>query len=65
MVNKLSLNVGKTKYLLFHKPSRVDDLALKLPLLSINNQEIKHHPIRNSLGIFWIKSFMEGTFKRY
>ena len=27
MANKLSLNVGKTKYLLFHKPSRVDDLV--------------------------------------
>ena len=27
MANKLSLNVGKTKYSLFHKPSRVDDLV--------------------------------------
>ena len=25
MANKLSLNVGKTKYSLFHKPIRVDD----------------------------------------
>ena len=31
----LSLNVGKTKYSFFHKPSRVDDLPLKLPKLSI------------------------------
>ena len=37
MANKLSLNVGKTKYSLFHKPSRVDDLPLKLPKPSINN----------------------------
>ena len=29
------------KYSLFHKPSRVDDLPLKLPKLGINNQEIK------------------------
>ena len=29
--NKLSLNVGKTKYSLFHKPSRKDDLPLLLP----------------------------------
>ena len=57
MANELSLNVGKTKYSLLHKPSKVDDLALKLPLLSINNQEIKHHPIRNFLGIFWMKIF--------
>ena len=39
--NRLSLNIGKTKYSLFHKPRRVDDLPLKLPKLSINNQEIK------------------------
>ena len=38
MANKLSLNVGKTKYSLFHKPRRVDDLPFKLPKLSINNQ---------------------------
>ena len=41
MENKLSLNVGKTKFSLFHKPSRVDDLPLQQPKLSINNQEIK------------------------
>ena len=29
--SKLSLDVGKTKYSLFHKLSRVDDLPLKLP----------------------------------
>ena len=28
-------------YSLSHKPSKIDDLALKLPKLSINNQEIK------------------------
>ena len=41
MANKFSLNVAKTKYLLFHKPSRVGNPPLKLPKLSINNQEIK------------------------
>ena len=41
MANKFSLNVGKAKYSSFHKPSRVDDLPLQLPKLSINNQEIK------------------------
>ena len=41
MANKLSLNVAKTKYSLFQKPSRVDDLPLKVPKLSINSQETK------------------------
>ena len=54
MANRLSPNVGKTKYWLFHKSSRVDDLPLQLPKLSINNQE---HPIQNFLGFFWMKIF--------
>ena len=65
MTNKLSLNVGKTKYFLFHKPSRVDDLPLKLPKVSINNQEIKEHPLQNFLGSFGWKPFMKGTFKMH
>ena len=51
MANKLSLNVGKTKYSLFHKPSRVDDLPLKLPKLSLNNQEIKRASYTKFLGV--------------
>ena len=51
MANNLSLNVGKTKYSLFHKPSRVDDLPLKLPKLSINNQEIKRASYTKFLGV--------------
>ena len=51
MANKLSLAVGKTKYSLFHKPSRVDDLPLKLPKLSINNQEIKRASYTKFLGV--------------
>ena len=49
---KLFLNVGKTKYSLFHKPGRVDDLPLKLPKLSINNQEIKRASYTTFLGVF-------------
>ena len=41
LANKISLNVGKTKYSLFHKPSRVDDLPFKLLKLSTDDQEIK------------------------
>ena len=61
MANKLSLNIGKTKHSLFHKPSRVDDLPLKLPKLSINKQEKKGHCIQNFVGLFWIKIFHGRT----
>ena len=36
MANK-NVNVGKMNYSLFHKPSRVDDLPLQLPKLSISD----------------------------
>ena len=39
--NKLSLNVEKTKYSFFHKPSKKDDIPLRLPKLIINNYEIQ------------------------
>ena len=51
MTNKVSLNVGKMKYSLFHKPSRVADLPLKLPKLSIDNEEIKTAFYRKFLGV--------------
>ena len=57
MANKLSLNVAKTKYSLFHKPSRVDDPPLKPRKLSINNQEIKRASYINFWGFFWMKIF--------
>ena len=65
MANKLSLKVEKTKYSLFHKPSRVDDLTNKLTKLSINNQEIKRASLQKFLGFFGWKSFMAGKFKIY
>ena len=39
--NKLSLNVEKTKYLFFHKPSKKGYIPFRLPKLIINNNEIK------------------------
>ena len=39
--NKLSLNVTKTKYSFFHKPSKKDNILLVLPKLNICNNEIK------------------------
>ena len=39
--NKLSLNEIKTKFTFFHKSWDKDNLPLKLPILKINNFEIK------------------------
>ena len=50
--NKLSLNVTKTKYSLFHKPSKKDNIPLVLPKLSICNNEIKQSESIKFLGVF-------------
>ena len=39
--NKLSLNVEKTKYSFFHKPSKKDVIPIRLSKLIINNYEIQ------------------------
>ena len=39
--NKLSLNVGKIKYSLFHKPSGKDDLSLFFPRLLIKKHKVE------------------------
>ena len=39
--NKLSLNVEKIKYSFFHKPSKKDDIPLRLPKLIINKSKIQ------------------------
>ena len=50
--NKLSLNVKKkTKFSIFHKASRRDDLPLVLTKLFINNQVIKRQSSTKFLGI--------------
>ena len=41
--NKLSLNVKKPKFSIFHKAIRRDDLPLVLPKVFINNQVIKNN----------------------
>ena len=51
MLNKLSLNVVRTIYLLFYKLNRADDLPLKLAKLSINSQEIKKESCAKFIGI--------------
>ena len=49
--NKLSLNLEKTKYSFFHKPSKKDDIPLCLPKLIINNYEIKREESIKFLGV--------------
>ena len=57
--NKLSLNVSKTKYSIFHKPSKREGSPLLLPKLNINNSEIERSGCLKFLGvlldqnIFW------------
>ena len=49
--NKLSLNVEKTKYSFFHKPSLKDDISLHLPKLITNNYEIQREESIKFLGV--------------
>ena len=49
--NKLSLNLGKTKYSLFHKPSRKDDLPLLLPRLLIKKHKVERVKSTKFLGV--------------
>ena len=48
--NKLSLNESKTKFTLFHISWDKDNLPLKLPILKINNFEIKRTTSIEFLG---------------
>ena len=48
--NKLSLNVEKTKYSFFRRPSKKDDTPLCLPKLIINNYEIQRKECIKFLG---------------
>ena len=49
--NKLSLNVGKTKYSLLYKPSRKDDLPLLLPRLLIKKHKVQRVKSIKFLGV--------------
>ena len=41
LANKLFLNVGKTKYMLFHKPTDQENVLLKSPSLQLNGNIIE------------------------
>ena len=70
--NKISLNEGKTKFTLFHKPRDKDNLPLQLPNLKINNNEIKRSSSIKLLGVLvdenltWIDhiTLVENTLSR-
>ena len=49
--NKLSLNIKKTKFSIFHKASRRGDLPFVLAKHFINNQVIKRQSSIKFLGI--------------
>ena len=49
--NKLSVNVGKTKYSLFHKSSRKDNLPLLLPRLLIKKYKMERVKSIKFLGV--------------
>ena len=51
--NKLSLNEGKTKYNLFHKPKDKDNIPLKLPILNMNEKEIQRTDCIRFLGVLF------------
>ena len=51
--NKLSLNEGKTKYTLFHKPTDKDNIPLKLPKLKMNEKEIQRTDCIRFLGVLF------------
>ena len=49
--NKLSINVDKTNFILFHKARDRDNLPLKLPVLTINGVPIKQVNSTKFLGV--------------
>ena len=49
--NKFSLNSDKTNFTLFHKTSLSDDLPLKLPQLTMNNESINRKVSLKFLGV--------------
>ena len=49
--NNLSLNEGKTRLTLLHKLRDRDNLPLQLPVLKINNYEIKKSSSIKFLGV--------------
>ena len=51
LANKLSLNVGKTKFSLFHKSGKKYSIPSHLPTLKINNHDIERINTMKFLGV--------------
>ena len=49
--NKLSLNIKKTKFLLFHKTTQADRLPLRIPSLYLNNTKVDRSENIRFLGV--------------
>ena len=55
----------KAKYSFFCKPSKKDDISLRLPKLVINDYEIQREEYRVSWGFIRVKLNMERIHKTY
>ena len=51
LANKLSLNLEKTKYMIFHKCTDQENIPLKLPLLQLNSNIIERENSLKFLGV--------------
>ena len=58
--NKLSLNLEKTKYSFFHKPSKKDDIPLFPPKLVISRYEIQREESVKFFGVL-----LQGWDRKY
>ena len=64
--NKVSLNVGKTKFLLFHKSGKKYSIPSHLPTLKINNHDIERVNTMKFLGVLlddnllWKGNYLEN-----
>ena len=61
----LSLNVKKTKYSFFHKPSKKDNIPLVLPKWNINNSEIAQTESIKFLGVLLDENLSWKTHIKY
>ena len=49
--NKLSVNLSKTVYTLFHSPNQRDNLPLKLPILQLGCHQVERVTSTKFLGV--------------
>ena len=59
--NKQSSNVGKTKFIIFHKPNEIDGIPLMLNKLQIKNQPSEREDSIRFLGVLLIPAICTST----